>query len=110
MSLSIHALAGATASVVAHLIIYPLDVLRTRLQCEIKDDRGNTGGNGGRGNTGSIESPSCPNPMPMYSEYVVKNNVVILCEVVKSSMKGSKIKADSTSFCDEIAKKLESNQ
>ena len=63
-----------------------------------------------RGNTGSIESPSCPNPMPMYSEYVVKNNVVILCEVVKSSMKGSKIKADSTSFCEEIAKKLESNQ
>ena len=63
-----------------------------------------------RGNTGSIESPSCPNPMPMYSEYVVKNNVVILCEVVKSSMKGSKIKADSTSFCEDTAKNLESNQ
>ena len=63
-----------------------------------------------RGNTGSIESPSCPNPMPTYSEYVVKNNVVILCEVVKSSMKGSKIKADSTSFCEDFAKNLESNQ
>ena len=55
-----------------------------------------------RGNTGSIESPSCPNPMPMYSEYVLENNVVILCEVVKSSMKGSKIKSDSKSFCQEI--------
>ena len=63
-----------------------------------------------RGNTGSIESPSCPNPMPMYSEYVVKNNVVILCEIVKSLMKGSKIKADSTSFCEDFAKNLESNQ
>ena len=60
-----------------------------------------------RGNTGSIESPSCPNPMPTYSEYVIKNNTVILCEVVKSSMKGSKIKADSESFCENIVKILD---
>ena len=60
-----------------------------------------------RGNTGSIESPSCPNPMPTYSEYVIKNNVVLMCEIVKSSMKGSKIKADSESFCENIVKTLE---
>ena len=45
--------------------------------------------------------------MPTYSEYVIKNNTVILCEVVKSSMKGSKIKADSESFCENIVKILD---